>query len=112
MNRVSTTSAKPRTTAAQRTANIGTLVGNMTVPAREQIMAEALRHVGCSGEYEISRIVSKNLGVPERVVDAVILASYLEERSRRAAMEAGILGAVDSSRQAGRAVWSEIRGAA
>jgi hypothetical protein len=84
----------------------------MTVQTRERIMSEALRHVGSCGEFEVSRIVSKNLHVPERVVDAVILASFLEVRSRLAALETGILGAVDMSREAGRAVWAEMRGVA
>lgn len=73
----------------------------------EELNAESLAKLP-----EISRIVSKNLRVPERVVDAVIVASYLEVRSRLAALETGILSAVDMSREAGRAVWADLRGAA
>lgn len=74
-------------------------------------MDEALRHVGNCGEFEISRIVAKNVGVQERVVDAVVMAAYLEERSRRAALETGIRSAVSMSAEAGRLVWAEIGGA-
>lgn len=91
---------------------IAQIVGNLTIPVRERIMAEALRHVGNCGEYEISRIVAKNLRVSERVVDAVVMTSYLEERSRRAALETGIRSTVEMAAEAGRAVWQEIRGAA
>lgn len=112
MNRVSTTAPRRQASQAQLIAGIGKILGNMTVPRRDEIMTEALRHVGNCGEHEISRLVSKNLKISERVVDAVIILSYLEERSRRAAMESGILGAVAASREAGRDVWQEVRGVA
>lgn len=91
---------------------IAKIVGGMTPQTRNRIMDEALRHVGSAGEFEISRIVAKNLGIREKVVDAVMMASYLEMRSRLAALETGLRGAVEMSAEAGRAVWSEIRGVA
>lgn len=96
---------------SQAIEGIGKVVGGMTAQMRARIMDEALRHVGSCGEFEISRIVAKNLQVSERVVDSVVMASYLEERSRRAALETGIRSAVEMSSQAGRAVWAEIGGA-
>lgn len=96
----------------QAIEGIGKIVGGMTVQTRQRIMDEALRHVGSCGEFEISRIVAKNLGIREAVVDAVMMASYLEVRSRLAALETGLRGAVEMSADAGRAVWNEIRGVA
>jgi hypothetical protein len=96
----------------QAVEGISKIIGNLSPMMRSRILSEALLHVGTCGEYEISRLVAKNLGVPEKVVDAVVLASYMEERSRRAALETGIAAAVEMSRQAGIDVWQEIRGAA
>ena len=96
----------------QTVDGIGKIVGGMARETRERIMDEALRHVGSCGEHEVSRIVAKNLRVSERVVDAVVLASYLEVRTRLAALEVGLRGAVQASSEAGRAVWAELRGVA
>lgn len=96
----------------QAIEGIAKTIGGMTPQTRQRIMDEALRHVGSCGEFEISRLVAKNLGIQEKVVDAVIVASYLEQRSRLAALETGLRGAVEMSAEAGRAVWLEIRGVA
>ena len=112
MNRNTAKAPERRSVQRQGIAGIGKIVGNMTIPLRERIIRELLLHVGSCGEFELARIVSKNLHVPEAVVDAVLMASYLEERSRRAALETIILGAVDESARVGRAVWAELREAA
>jgi hypothetical protein len=104
--------APARVPNSQTAGSIGKVIGGMTVQLRERIMAEALRQVGTCGEYEISRVVSKNLGVQEKIVDAVVMASYLAERSRRAALETGLRGAVEMAVEADRAVWREIAGVA
>lgn len=104
---------RPASVASRKAIeNINKVVGNLTPQVRDSIMTEALRHVGTCGEYEISRLVSKNLRIPERVIDAVVLAAWMEERTRRATLESGLLGTLDASRQAGREVWDDIRGAA
>lgn len=95
----------------QSIEGIAKVLGGMTTQTRSRIMEEALRHVGNCGEFEISRLVAKNIGVQERIVDAVVMAAYLEERSRRAALETGIRSAVEMSCEAGRQVWAEIGGA-
>ena len=112
MSIVSTRPEAPRSRRSQVVGGIEKVIGSMTTQTRQRIMEEALRHVGNCGEHEISAIVAKNLRVSERAVDAVVMASYLEERSRRAALETGLRGALQSSVDAGRAVWAEIAGAA
>lgn len=97
---------------AQVIGGIEKVIGGMTIQTRQLIMDEALRHVGSCGEHRIAKVVAKTLRVEERLVDAVVIASYLEERSRRAALETGLRGALQMSVEAGRAVWTEIAGAA
>ena len=97
---------------SQVIGGIEKVIGSMTIQTRQRIMDEALRHIGSCGEHEISKIVAKTLRVTEREVDAVVMACYLEERSRRAALETGLRGALQMSVEAGRAVWAEIAGAA
>lgn len=108
MNRNTEVAAPGRGLSRQVAEGIAKTLGNMTQQLRVRIMDETLRHVGSCGEYEVARIAAKNIGVSERVVNAVVIASYLEERSRRAALETGIRGAVEASAEAGREVWAEI----
>lgn len=112
---MSIATTRPAAPSSHRTQVIGGIekvIGSMTLQTRQRIMEEALRHVGTCGEHGIAKLVAKNLHVQERLVDAVVLASYLEERSRRAALETGLRGALQMSVDAGRAVWAEIAGAA
>ena len=71
-----------------------------------------MRHVGTCGEFQVAQIVAKNMHMNRAVVDAVIIGQALAWRSRCAALETGLRGAVQMAAEAERAVWSEIRGAA
>lgn len=97
-----------RSSRAETLENIRKIVGNMSPAFRQQILEEALRHFGCNGEYEVARITAKNLRIPERVVSAVIVLSWLELRSRLATLETGLRGAMIESVEAGRAVWRDV----
>ena len=108
MNRNTAVAAAAPRIGRQVADSIAKTIGNMTQQLRVRIMDETLRHVGSCGEYEVARITAKSIGVSERVVNAVVIASYLEERSRRAALETGIRGAIEMSAEAGREVWAEI----
>lgn len=92
--------------------SIGRTVGNMTEQTRQAVQEEALRNWGSTGAYRLSRVVSKNLRIPEPVVEGVFIACWLEERSRRAALETGLRGALQMSIEAGREAREELRGAA
>jgi hypothetical protein len=107
-----TTVSAPRSRRSQVIGGIEKVIGGMTNQTRQRIMDEAVRHVGSCGEHRIAKVVAKTLRVEERVVDAVVIASYLEQRTRLAALETGLRGALQMSTEAGRALWSEIAGAA
>jgi len=89
--------------------SIAKTLGTMTKQFRERIFDETVRHVGSSGQFRVCRIASKNLGVSEQLVEAVLITTCLEQRSRLAALETGIYGALEMSAEAGREVWAEIR---
>ena len=112
---MSIATTRPAGNLSRRSQVIGGIekvIGGMTVQTRQRIMDEALRHIGTCGEHGVAKIVAKTLRVEERVVDAVVIACYLEQRTRLAALETGLRGALQMSAEAGRAVWSEIAGAA
>jgi NADH:ubiquinone oxidoreductase subunit F (NADH-binding) len=112
MSKAITTSRPVNALRSQAIGGIGKVVGNVTSQVRELIISEALMHLDSCGECRICRITAKNLRLPEAVVEGVLVASCAEFRSRLAALEVGLRGAVEISHEAGRAVWAEMRGAA
>ena len=112
MRNATTAAIFRRTQTRQVVEGVGKIVGQVTQPVRERIISEALMHLDNCGECRICRITAKNLHLPEAVVEGVLVALCAEFRSRLAALEVGLRGAVEMSRDAGRAVWAEMRGAA
>lgn len=98
----------------QTAESIEKIVGNMTPQVRTRIIDEA-RRFRCSpsrGAYQLSRLVSKSIGVPESVVDDVIFTHMEAVESELAAVRTGIFSALAMAKEANLAVWEDKRGAA
>jgi hypothetical protein len=98
----------------QTTENIEKIVGNLTPQLRQRIITEWRRHSDGRrrGTYERSRLVSKNLGISEAVVDEVIFTHMEAVESELATVRTGMCSVLAMATDAGRAVWAEKRGAA
>ena len=113
--RSSTALTAPGASRARQTPEtIEKIVGNMTPQLRRRIIDEARRHRDSRsrGAYELSRLVSKSLGVSEAVVDDVIFTHMESVESELATVRTGIFSALELAKDAAKAVWEDKRGAA
>ncbi len=113
--RSSTAISAPAAHRVRQTAeSIEKIVGNMTPQLRRRIIDEArrFRDSRARGAYELSRLVSKSLGVPEAVIDDVIFTHMEAVESELATVRTGIFSALELGKDANRAVWEEKRGVA
>jgi hypothetical protein len=112
---VSTATRKTNTQRDRQTVEkVERIVGNMTPQLRSRIIEAARRHRNSAAgdPRELSRVVSKNLGISEAIVDEVIFTQMEAVESELAMLRTGIFSAVEMAKGAGRAVWQDKRGVA
>jgi len=78
-------------------------------PLLARLVEQRVAELHADGEQaEYSRVLARELRVPEATIDRIVAALMLRHRAEAATLRVGIAGALDEAARAAKQVWEEV----